>query len=257
MERRRAVTATSAADLLLEVAGIRKDHQGLRPLRLNRIAIGRGDACAIAGMDAMAAEAFVLLLTGASLPDEGEVRVFGTNTRDIPTDTAWLASLDRIGLVTERAVLLDQLAVVQNLALPLTLAVDPLPADVRARVVQLAEDVALGADRLDRPVAELPPHDRMRVHLARALALGPELLLLEHPTAHLDPGAAKALGATLRRVAAARGLAWIALTEDDGFARAAGGTRLRLNAATGELGSEGGFWRTLVSGQRAKGRGQK
>ncbi|MNC97136.1 hypothetical protein D3C83_146900 [compost metagenome] len=68
------------------------------------------------------------------------------------------------------------------------------------------------------------------------------MLLLEHPTVGLEPAEAEALGQALRHVADGRGVAWIALTEDDRFARAAGGTRLRLKAATGEL-SPDGFWK--------------
>ena len=47
------------------------------------------------------------LVTGAAVPDEGAVVVAGRDTRDIATDTEWLASLDRFGIVTDRAVLLD------------------------------------------------------------------------------------------------------------------------------------------------------
>ena len=61
---------------------------------------------------------FVHLVTGASVPDEGAVKVAGRDTRDIATDTEWLTSLDRFGIVTHRAVLLDGMSVAANLALP-------------------------------------------------------------------------------------------------------------------------------------------
>ena len=60
--------------------------------------------------------------------------------------------------------------------------------------------------------------------------------MLEHPTARLqDPARSARVGETLRALSDARGFGWIALTEDESFAEAAGGTRLTLNAATGDL----------------------
>ena len=70
------------------------------------------------------------------------------------------------------------------------------------------------------------------------------MLLLEHPTVGLEPAEAHTLGEILKRVGETRGVAWIALTEDDRFARAAEGKRLRLKPATGEL-TPDGFWRRL------------
>ena len=61
------------------------------------------------------------------------------------------------------------------------------------------------------------------------------MLLFEHSTRALDAAASAALGATLKQVADARGLAWIVFTDDERFARAAGGKRRRLDVGTGKL----------------------
>lgn len=227
---------------LLEIAGLVKQYQGLRPLRLARLQVARGDRLALAGFDAGAAEAFVLLVTGAAVPDEGNILVAGHNTRDIATDTEWLLSLDRFGIVTARAVLIEALPVAANMALPMTLSIDPVPDEVQRRINALAREVELSDERLPAPASTLSPEERVRVHLARALASDPAVLLLEHPTVGLSSSAAEALGATLNRLAAARGVAWIALTEDEAFAKASGGTRLHLKPATGELVRDG-FWK--------------
>jgi predicted ABC-type transport system involved in lysophospholipase L1 biosynthesis ATPase subunit len=229
---------------LIDIIGVSKNYQGLRPLRVARLCLARGDRCAIAGVDAGAAEAFVHLVTGAMLPDEGDVCIAGQSTRAIATDTDWLASLDRFGIVTARALLLDGLAILANLALPLTLSIDPVADDIVRRVQGLAAEAGLLPARLAAAAATLSPEERVRVHLARALALDPQVLILEHPTASLGADEATRLGETLGRLYEARGLGWIALTEDDRFARAAGGTRLRLHAATGELKGDG-LWNRL------------
>ena len=58
------------------------------------------------------------------------MRLFGRSTAAIDDYDGWLAMLDGLGLLTERAVLLDQCSVAQNLALPLTLEIEPIRADV-------------------------------------------------------------------------------------------------------------------------------
>ena len=85
------------------------------------------------------------------------MRVFGFDTAAITDGDEWLRTLDRFGILSDRAVLLDELTVAQNLAMTLTLAIDPIPADVRGRVEALAADVGLAADLLDRKVATLTP----------------------------------------------------------------------------------------------------
>ena len=102
-----------------------------------------GDATAIVGVDQPMAETFVNLATGATLPDRGEVKVFGRPTSSINDSAEWLAIVDRFGIVSERAVLLDALSVIQNLAMPFTLEIEPPPDDVRIRAEQLAREVGL------------------------------------------------------------------------------------------------------------------
>jgi predicted ABC-type transport system involved in lysophospholipase L1 biosynthesis ATPase subunit len=241
---------------LIELAGISKNYAGFRPLRIAQLTVRRGDRLAIAGLDAGAAEAFVHLVTGAALPDEGEVRIAGKDTRAIATDTEWLASLDRFGIVTDRAVLIEKLPIAANLALPLTLAIDPMSADTRHEVEALASDVGLEPGRLDEPATTLSADERVRLHLARALAMNPAMVILEHPTGRLDDRAqSRALGLMLRDCSARRGFGWIALTADETFAGATAGTRLRLVPATGELAPDKS-WRGLIQklkGSRAKG----
>lgn len=235
--------ADAAVDPLVTLAGVRKQYGGLRPLRVNALQVRRAERVTLRGLDAQAAEMFFLLLTGAALPDEGAVAIAGRDTRDIATDTEWLTSLDVFGMVTARAVLLDTLTLEANLALPFTLSIDPVPEEVRRAVADLADEVGLGRERLSASVQSLLPADRVRVHLARALATSPQVLLLEHITAPLPPAEGAALGRSLAAIADDRGLAWIAITEDDGFADALGGAVLKLDAASGDLAPAGRKWR--------------
>ena len=62
---------------VLELNGISKDYRGLRPLRIAELRVAAGEHVAILGLDRAAAEVFVNLATGATLPDAGQVRVLG------------------------------------------------------------------------------------------------------------------------------------------------------------------------------------
>jgi ABC-type lipoprotein export system ATPase subunit len=173
------------------------------------------------------------------------VRVAGHDTREISTDTDWLRSLDRFGIVTARAVLIGALPVAANLALPLTLSIDPMSAETRAAVEALAERVGLPSGRLDAKTSTLTAGEQVRVHLARALAPRPELLLLEHPTAAVrDDGERRALGEVLRHAVGSADTGWIALTADRVFGRAAGTTWLRIGP-DGDVRSES-FWSRML-----------
>ncbi len=226
----------------IEIAGVTKSYAALRPLRIASLAVGAGERVALGGIDSGGAELMVNLVTGASLPDEGEVRIFGRRTADIPDGDEWLASLDRFGIISERGVLLEGSMVIQNLALPLTLEIDPVPEDARQKVMALGIECDIPYDWLAEPVGTVPPAVRARVHLARALALGPEVLLLEHPTAAIPEGERAAFGAVVARVCDARSLTALAMTFDAAFAAAAAHRTLTLQPATGELVSARRRW---------------
>lgn len=230
------------ANPVLDIQDVVKDYRGLRPLRIRSLTVRRGDRVAISGLDAAAAEVFVNLVNGAILPDEGEVRVLGVPTTAIADETAWLASLDRFGIVSPRAVLLDVATLAQNLALPFTLEIDPMPADVAARVGRLAEEVGLDPGRLDTRAGEAAPAERLCVHLAKAVATDPQVLLLEHPTVPLPREEGPAFAHLVKRVAEARGLTVVAVTEDETFAGVVATAHYRLQRGSGALVSARG-WR--------------
>jgi ABC-type lipoprotein export system ATPase subunit len=226
------MTGTAA----LELTRVVKDYKGLRPLRMASLRVARGERVAISGLDRPAAETFIALITGAALPDEGQVVVLGQKTSDIANGEAWLSSLERIGIVSERVALLEGSTLAQNLALSFTMAIDPIaPADM-PKILALAEDVGLADSSIHKRAAESPPEARMRVLVGRALPYDPAILLMEHPTASLAPGAVSAFADDVARVVKARGLTALAITEDATFAARAADRHLTLNPATGELG---------------------
>lgn len=225
----------NATPPVLQMTGVRKAYASLRPLRIRSLEVAPAERVAIAGLDLAAAELMVNLVTGATLPDEGQVRVFGRSTADVVNGDEWLASLDRFGIVSDRAAFLEGATLAQNLALPFTLEIDPISPDTRNVVRRLAEECDIAPEWMEQPGGELPPAVRARVHLARAVALGPALLLIEHPTATLPEADRGVYGSVVARVCAARALTALLMTLDAVFAAAAAHRTLTLRPATGEL----------------------
>lgn len=226
---------------VVDLSGIAKQYGALRPLRIERLSVAPADSVAIIGLDQGAAEVFVNIVTGATLPESGEVRAFGRPTSAIADSDEWLAFVDRFGIVSERAVLLDPLSVIQNIAVPFTLDIEPPPDEVRDRAVALAKEVGLAEAALSKAVGELDAASRARVRVARALALNPGVLLIEHLTAGVPREEIVGLGQAIRTVAAQRGTATVTITADTHFAGAIAERVLTLEPATGRLRQAGAF----------------
>jgi ABC-type transporter Mla maintaining outer membrane lipid asymmetry ATPase subunit MlaF len=237
----------SGATIAIAVEGLVKNYQGLRPLRVGHLDVRTGERVAISGLDATAAEVFVNLVNGAILPDSGEVRVFGRATSAIVDEAEWFASLDRFGIVTPRAVLLEASTVRQNIALPFTIDIDHLEAPVCAQVAALAREVGLDESVCGQVIAHVPTAQRMRIHLARALATGPQVLLMEHPTVSVPRDQIGPLAVTVTQVAEARRLTLLAITEDTEFADAVATAHFKLQGGTGALVNARGWRRWLPS----------
>jgi ABC-type lipoprotein export system ATPase subunit len=236
--------------IALEFDCVVKDYRGLRPLRVANLSVAIGERVALAGLDVPAAETFVNLATGSGLPDEGEVRVLGQATSAITDGDNWLASLDRFGIVSHRAVLLEGVTVAQNIALSFSLSIEPIPPEIHDTVEALAEAVGIERGDRERHAAAVSAATRVRIHLARALALDPKVLVLEHPTLQVDRADAPALGASIARAAEGRDLAVLALTDDEDLAKGMDAIRSRLDASTGNVLSASRSLRSRLWGRR-------
>jgi ABC-type methionine transport system ATPase subunit len=199
---------------------------------------------AIVGLDAPAAEVLVNMLTGAMLPDEGDIQVFGRATSAIADADDWLSTLDRIGMVSARAILVEELTVAQSIAMAYTLSLEPIPDVVKADVRRLAREAGLSDSHLEQRIADVAPLIKVQCRLARALAQQPLVLLLEHANA-LVPTDPEGFGRAIAGLATTLGLAVIALTADMAFARAVANRVLVLDGATGDLKERSGWRRWL------------
>ena len=131
--------------------------------------------------------------------------------------------------------MLEGLTVVQNLALPFSLEIEPPNDEIRRRAIDLAREVEIEDALWDARIADLEGSTRVRVRLGRAVALEPSLLLVEHPTAAVAAADILDLGQTVRKVAERRRIAAIILTADRRFAAIAASRVLTLAPASGRF----------------------
>ncbi len=237
----------TADDAAIRLRGVRKEYHSLRPLRIEEFELHATDTVALIGFDRAAAEVLVNMITAATLPDEGDVVIFGCSTRDITTTDAWFSALDRFGILSERVALVDELTVWQNLALPLSLDFESMAPDLRRAVDALCAEVGISASEAERPMGAAGAATRLRVRLGKALALTPQVVLAEHPNASLPADAVAAFGRDLASIASRRNIAVLLLTADAVFGAAACRRLLTLRPATGELAASTG-WRRWLGG---------
>ncbi len=219
---------------VLELTRVVKDYHGLRPLRVRELTLEEGEVVAVAGLDLPATEVLTNLITAAALPDEGAVRVFGQTTATIGDADTWLAGLERFGIVSDRVALLDTFSVRQNIALPLTLDLDPLPDEVARAVADLAAAVRLEGRELDLAAGNASPTARLRTRLARAFALAPSLLLIEHPTASIERGEVSRVASDFFKLIRSRRVSALIISADREFTSSSD-RQLVFDPATGVL----------------------
>jgi ABC-2 type transport system ATP-binding protein len=146
--------------------------------------VPRGSVCALLGGNGAGKTTTLSMLLGLLLPTAGSIRVLGV---DMLADRYGV--LPRVGFSSPYVDLPQRLTVVQNLEVYARLFG---VADRRGRLAELAEALDL-QDLLARTYGSLSAGQRTRVAIAKALLNRPELLLLDEPTASLDPDSADRL----------------------------------------------------------------
>jgi ABC-type transporter Mla maintaining outer membrane lipid asymmetry ATPase subunit MlaF len=231
-------------DPVIALRDVEKSYGGLRPLRIRKLELPPRSSTMLLGFDRPAAETLINLMTGATLPDTGEVVSLGRSTREIADSTDWLAFVEQIGIVSDRVALLDGMTVAQNLAISFDLELDPVPPHILERVAPLAAEAGIDASMFGIRVGDADALLRARIRLSRALAFDPVVLVLEHPTATLSPEQIALYAAVIKDVAVRRNITLVGLTADEKFAEQTNGRLLVWQPATGDCRERSGrkFW---------------
>src|SRR3954471_17235854 len=171
----------SAAGPAIEVAHLVKVYKTTRAVDDVSFAIARGSITGLLGGNGAGKTTTIAMIMGLVLPTSGRVQVLG---RSMPAQSAEV--LGRMNFESPYLDMPMRLTVRQNLTIFGRLYAVP---NVRERIETLAADLDL-REILDRPTGKLSSGQKTRVSLAKALINRPELLLLDEPTASLDPDTA-------------------------------------------------------------------
>lgn len=218
----------TAAGLSIEALHLRR---GDRPVLAGvELAVAPGEVCVLLGTSGAGKSTVLRTIVALEPFDRGGIRIgdVRVNPGPVPPESRLRALRDRVGLVFQDHALFAHLSARENVMLA------PVHAGaVGAAAARAAADALLASlgvsHRADAYPSQLSGGEAQRVAIARALARNPQLLLLDEPTAALDPARRGALAEALRGLAA-EGRALLITTHDLGFARRVADTVAVLDA---------------------------
>jgi Cu-processing system ATP-binding protein len=177
---------------MIEISDVTKRYGSVTALDGVSMTVDEGSAVGLVGTNGAGKTTLFRLLVGHATPDAGDVRVAGREP------TAGAALRERVGFVPEDASFDPRLTAREVLALHARLRGVP-DADRAERVERVLATVGL-ADAADRRVAGYSNGMTQRLAIGTALVRRPDVLLLDEPTAALDPRGVEAFNAVVDRV---------------------------------------------------------
>jgi phospholipid/cholesterol/gamma-HCH transport system ATP-binding protein len=174
--------------------------------------VQRGETVAVLGRSGTGKSVFLKLIIGLQPSDSGSVTIEGQQITGL--DVKHLNEVrKKIGFLFQQAALYDSLTVEENVAFPLSRHTNMSDADRNTRVRELLGSVGMDQD-LNKMPSEISGGMQKRVGLARALALDPNILLFDEPTAGLDPITAAEIGKLILELKQKREMPAIVVTHD-------------------------------------------
>ncbi|MDR1660968.1 MAG: ATP-binding cassette domain-containing protein [Azoarcus sp.] len=207
------VSAARTGETVIETRSLRNQF-GVQLVhdRLD-LAVRRGEVLAIVGGSGTGKSVLLRTIVGLNRPAAGAVYLFGQDLYALPAgERAALAR--RIGVLFQRGALFSSLTVAENVALPLIEHARLPPAEAAQLAALKIALAGLPPDAANKLPAELSGGMVKRAALARALALEPEILFLDEPTAGLDPIGAAAFDRLILTLRKALGLTVFLVTHD-------------------------------------------
>jgi phospholipid/cholesterol/gamma-HCH transport system ATP-binding protein len=223
---------------VVAVENVYRSFGGRKVLNGISLHVQQGETLAVLGRSGTGKSVLLRLIIGLDTPDAGSISIHGVNIAGLALDRMG-AIRKKMGFLFQQAALYDSLTVAGNVAFPLEHHRSDMPRSERSdRVRKLLAEVGLEGD-LEKMPSDISGGMQKRVGLARALALEPEILLLDEPTAGLDPISSGEIDELILKLQRERRMASIVVTHDLHSARTIAGRLALLNE--GDVLIEGTF----------------
>ena len=196
-------------------------QRGARPILTGAtLSVERGEIVALMGASGSGKTTLLRAIAGLETFDRGAIAVDGVKREGGPSAATSIRDLRRkVGMVFQFHCLFEHMSAIQNVWLALVHVHRVPQSEAERRALELM--TSLGVEHRARALPrELSGGEAQRVAIARALATDPPVLLMDEPTASLDPARRQELGALLKTLVSRRRTLLIA-THDEEFAETA------------------------------------
>ena len=198
---------------VVAVEDLRKAFGSNKVLDGIRLHVSRGETLAVLGRSGTGKSVLLRLIIGLETPDSGSIRIHGQDITGLAMDQMGEIR-KKMGFLFQHAALYDSLTVAENVAFPLVHHRRNMSRSERSeRVMQLLAEMGMEGD-VEKMPSDISGGMQQRVGLARALALEPEILLLDEPTAGLDPISSGEIDDLILKLQRERKMASIVVTHD-------------------------------------------
>ncbi|MGH9775698.1 MAG: ABC transporter ATP-binding protein [Candidatus Acidiferrales bacterium] len=202
----------------IQVKTVRKSFGKQKVLNGIDLEVAEGETLSVLGRSGTGKSVLLKMIIGLQKPDSGSIRIQGREITHLAREP--LNEIRKqIGFLFQNSALYDSLTVEQNVAFPLERHSDMSDAERKERVRELLASVGMEKD-LNKLPGDISGGMQKRVGLARALALSPNILLFDEPTAGLDPVTASEISALIVQMQKERNMTSIVVTHDLTNARA-------------------------------------
>jgi phospholipid/cholesterol/gamma-HCH transport system ATP-binding protein len=178
------------------------------------LTVNRGEILGVVGGSGTGKSVLMRSIIGLQIPDAGSIEVLGRSITDAQEDED-IDIRSRWGVLFQGGALFSTLTVAENVEVPLLEFYPEIDDELRHEIARFKVMLSgLPEDASSKYPAELSGGMRKRAGLARALALDPELLFLDEPTAGLDPIGAAAFDRLTKELQETLGLTVFLITHD-------------------------------------------